>query len=121
MRAQLQHLSEFMKGMRFLDDPALTPILPTPFLHSFGLSTGDRGYVWVTNPVGDITGTPITVAGLTPASYRVAWYDTWTDGAAVMQLDVSCDEPRGRRGRVGPQHPQEPVVAPVRAASRRRG
>jgi len=40
--------------------------------------------------------------------------------AAVMQLDESNDAPRGRRRRAGPQRPQEPVAAPVRAEAQRR-
>ncbi|MGA2495577.1 MAG: hypothetical protein ABSF67_22025 [Roseiarcus sp.] len=40
--------------------------------------------------------------------------------AAVMQFDESDDEPRGRRRRAGPQRPQEPVAAPVRAEAQRR-
>jgi hypothetical protein len=40
--------------------------------------------------------------------------------AAVMQLDESDDEPRGRRRRAGPRGPQQPVAAPVRAKAQRR-
>jgi len=40
--------------------------------------------------------------------------------AAVMQLDESDDKPRGRRRRAGPQPPQEPVAATIRAEAQRR-
>jgi PKD repeat protein len=110
MRAQLQHLSEFMKGVKFLDDLALTPILPAPFGRSFGLSTGERGIAWVTNPLGVVTGMPVTISGLTPCSYRVFWYDPWTNGATAMQLDRATADAGGNLALTAPALAQPDIA-----------
>jgi len=90
MRDHLEHLSRFAAQIDYLDDPTLAAASPTvsdPQCRAWGMRLADRGFAWVQDTAGLVGGETLTVAGLTPGDYRVAWYDVWTSGDTPIQID----------------------------------
>ena len=92
IRDHLQILSQFMKGIAYLGDPALVSeaLVFSPFFGPSGWTTHltDRGFAWVEGRVG----ISYTVSGLLDGAYRVEWYDVWANGLtpALVVDDVPC-------------------------------
>jgi VCBS repeat-containing protein len=88
MRSQLEYLAEFMDGISYNGDAALAPatLTVTHNCRAWGMSKGDRGFVWVQNPYGTMGGQTLTISGIAQGSYSVLWYDAWTSGQTPCHI-----------------------------------
>jgi len=87
MRDHLEYLSQFMAGIGYLGNPALTPLalsVTGACCRGWGMGLSDRGYGWLQNTAGTMGGQTLTLSGVSPGNYRLRWYNVWASGAVPV-------------------------------------
>jgi len=96
MRDHLQSLSQFVAGISYQGDSALSPadVSVTGGRRGWGMKLADRGYSWIQNPSGTMGGQTLSVPAFAEGGYEVRWYDVWSSGETsthVSSVTVRAD------------------------------